>query len=73
MFLAVRCLIKSPHSGDTAVQLYFPIGKTSSNGDWNVTNNDKQKPSLVVSGLPQCSTLNTPWGLWGATSAPNIS
>lgn len=73
MFRTVLCLIESAHSGDTAVQLYLPIGKTSSKGDWKVTNNDKQKPSLVDSDRPQCSILNTPCGLWGATSAPNIS
>lgn len=33
MLRTVRCLIESAHSGDTAVQLYLPIGKTSSKGD----------------------------------------
>lgn len=73
MLRTVRCLIKSAHCGDTDVQLYFAIGNTSSSGDWNVTNNDKQKPSLIDSERPQCSMLNTPWGLCKATSAPNIS
>lgn len=73
MLRMVRCLIESAQSDDIAVQLYFPIGNTSSKGDWKVTNKDKQKPSLVASGRPQCSILNTPWGLCGATSAPNIS
>lgn len=33
MLRIVRCLIRSVHSGDTAVQLYFPMGNTSSKGD----------------------------------------
>lgn len=73
MLRTVWSLIALAHSEDTAIQLYLPIGNTSSNGDWNVTNNDKQNPSLVATGRPQCSMLNTPWGLWGATSAPKIS
>lgn len=33
MLRIVRSLIESAHSEDTAVQLYFPIGNTSSSGD----------------------------------------
>jgi len=60
MLRIVLNAINFAHSVDTAVQLYLPIGNTSSNVFWKVTNNDKHKPSLEPSGWPQCSMLNTP-------------